>query len=288
MTGFGRAEIKNSHFELSVEIRSLNNRYLDIGMKIPKSLNAYEYKLKELIKASVKRGKISTSISYSNLKMSNGDFHLNEEMVQFYLQLLRELKKVTEIEDKITLTHLLQFRELVEPEEITPEDGEIELSLIQVFKEALENLNQMRQQEAHNLGIDIKDRLNTINEITMSVTERAKDSPRRELDKLYNRLKEQIANNDVDKDRLELELALIADKVDITEECERMTSHVKLFGDVLLNKDEVGKQLTFLLQEMHRETNTIGSKTADISISHEMIRLKEEIEKLREQAQNLE
>ena len=102
------------------------------------------------------------------------------------------------------------------------------------------------------------------------------------------RLKEQISNNEIDKNRLELELALIADKVDVTEECERMASHVKLFEDVLKNRDEVGKQLTFLLQEMHRETNTIGSKTTDITISHEMIGLKEEIEKLREQVQNLE
>ncbi len=288
MTGFGRAEIKNGQFEFSVEIRSLNNRYLDIGMKIPKSLNAYEYKLKELIKTSVKRGKVSISISFNDLKMSDSDFRLNEETVRYYLQLLKELKKVTQIDDEITLTHLLQFRELVEPEEITPEDGDIELSLIQVFKEALKNLNEMRQHEARNLGADIRDRLQIINEITKSITARAKDSPRHELNKLYNRLKEQISNNDIDKDRLELELALIADKVDITEECERMASHVKLFEDVLANNDEVGKQLTFLLQEMHRETNTIGSKTADITISHEMIRLKEEIEKLREQVQNLE
>ncbi len=288
MTGFGRAEIKNGRFEISVEIRSLNNRYLDIGMKIPKSLNGYEYKLKALIKKTVKRGKISALISFKNLKISNGEFRLNKETVQFHIHLLNELKNLTDIDDKISLNHLLQFRELVEPEEISLEDEQIEVSLNKVFLEALENIDKMRQQEAQNLSVDIHARLKTINEVAENITEKAKDSPRRELDKLYNRLKEQISNNEVDKDRLELELALIADKVDITEECNRLASHVKLFNDVLENKDEVGKQLTFILQEMHRETNTIGSKTSDITISHEMIRLKEEIEKLREQVQNLE
>jgi uncharacterized protein (TIGR00255 family) len=146
----------------------------------------------------------------------------------------------------------------------------------------------MRKQEADNLCTDIYSRLEIIKSVLKSIRDKVKDSPRRELEKLYARLQERIDKNEVDKDRLELELAIIADRVDVTEECIRLSSHLDLFKDVVDNKDEVGKQLTFLLQEMHRETNTIGSKTSDISVSHEMIRLKEEIEKLREQVQNLE
>ncbi len=288
MTGFGRAEIKNSRFEITVEIRSLNNRFLDIGLKLPKSLNTYEYILKGLTKKKILRGKLTAVVNFKNLVLENGDLRLNQETVQFYHQLLEKIKSQTGIKDEITLDHLLQFKEFIEPEEAVFQDDEIKKVLTDAFDKALENLDAMRRQEAENICVDIYSRLKKIKTALNSITEKAKDSPRLELDKLYNRLQERINNKEVDKDRLELELAIIADRVDVTEECIRLSSHMDLFKDVLDNKDEVGKQLTFLLQEMHRETNTIGSKTSDISISHEMIRLKEEIEKLREQIQNLE
>lgn len=288
MTGFGRAEIKNSRFEITVEIRSLNNRFLDIGLKLPKSLNTYEYILKGLTKKKILRGKLTAVVNFKNLVLENGDLRLNHETVQFYHQLLEKIKDQTGIKDEITLDHLLQFKELIEPEEAVFQDDEIKTVLTDAFDKALENLDAMRRQEAENICVDIYSRLEKIKTALNSITEKAKNSPRLELDKLYNRLQERINNKEVDKDRLELELAIIADRVDVTEECIRLSSHLDLFKDVLDNKDEVGKQLTFLLQEMHRETNTIGSKTSDISISHEMIRLKEEIEKLREQIQNLE
>ncbi len=288
MTGFGRAEIKNSRFEITVEIRSLNNRFLDIGLKLPKSLNSYEYILKGLTKKKILRGKLTAVVNFKNLMLENGDLRLNHETVQFYHQLLEKIKSQTGIKDEITLDHLLQFKELIEPEEAVFQDDEIKTVLTDAFDKALENLDAMRRQEAENICVDIYSRLEKIKTALNSITEKAKDSPRLELDKLYNRLQERINNKEVDKDRLELELAIMADRVDVTEECIRLSSHLDLFKDVLDNKDEVGKQLTFLLQEMHRETNTIGSKTSDISISHEMIRLKEEIEKIREQIQNLE
>ena len=288
MTGFGRAEIKNSRFEITVEIRSLNNRFLDIGLKLPKSLNSYEYILKGLTKKKILRGKLTAVVNFKNLMLENGDLRLNHETVQFYHQLLEKIKSQTGIKDEITLDHLLQFKELIEPEEAVFQDDEIKTVLTDAFDKALENLDAMRRQEAENICVDIYSRLEKIKTALNSITEKAKDSPRLELEKLYNRLQERINNKEVDKDRLELELAIMADRVDVTEECIRLSSHLDLFKDVLDNKDEVGKQLTFLLQEMHRETNTIGSKTSDISISHEMIRLKEEIEKIREQIQNLE
>lgn len=288
MTGFGRAEIKNGRFEITVEIRSLNNRYLDISLKLPKSLNIYEYLLKERTKKKILRGKLTVIVNFKNLALENGDFRLNQETVQFYHQLLEKIKDQTGITDSITLDHLLQFKELIEPEEASFEDNEIEKVLSETYDKALDNLNKMRRQEADNICTDIYSRLDKIKTVLTSINGKVKDSSRLELEKLYNRLKEKIDKKEVDKDRLELELAIIADRVDVTEECIRLFSHLDLFKDVLDNKDEVGKQLTFLLQEMHRETNTIGSKTSDISISHEMIRMKEEIEKLREQVQNLE
>ncbi len=288
MTGFGRSELRNNRHEITVEIRSLNNRYLDIGLKLPKSLNTYEYSLKELIKKRVFRGKLNVIVNHKNLALTNGDFRLNENTVQFYLHLLERIKDQTGLKDSITLDHLLQFKELLEPEEIVLEDNEVESMLINVFEKALDNLDSMRMKEAKNIGTDIYSRLNNIKRILRTITKKAKDSPRSELNKLYSRLQEQIDKKKVDKDRLELELALIADRVDITEECTRLSSHLELFKEIMDTQDEVGKQLTFVLQEMHRETNTIGSKTSDVTISHDMIGMKEEIEKLREQVQNLE
>jgi uncharacterized protein (TIGR00255 family) len=288
MTGFGRSELRNSRHEITVEIRSLNNRYLDIGLKLPKSLNTYEYNLKELIKKRVLRGKLNVIVNHKNLVLTNGDFRLNENTVQFYLHLLERIKDQTGLKDSITLDHLLQFKELLEPEEVVLEDNEMESMLINVFAKALDNLDSMRMKEAENIGKDIYSRLDNIKRILRTITKKAKDSPRSELNKLYSRLQEQIDKKKVDKDRLELELALIADRVDITEECTRLSSHLELFKEIMDTQAEVGKQLTFVLQEMHRETNTIGSKTSDVTISHDMIRMKEEIEKLREQVQNLE
>jgi uncharacterized protein (TIGR00255 family) len=288
MTGFGRAEQKNGRFEITVEIRSLNNRYLDINLRLPKSLNNYEYLLKELIKKKIVRGKLSAVVTFKSLAIENGDFRLNNDTVKFYHQLLEKIKDETGIKDNITLNHLLQFKELIEPEDTAFKDDEVEKILKDVFNQALENLDIMRKQESDNICNDIYSRLDKIKKTLSSISEKAKKSPKIELEKLFNRLQERIKNNDVDRDRLELELAMIADRVDVTEECIRLSSHLNLFKDVLDKKNEVGKQLTFLLQEMHRETNTIGSKTSDIGISHEMIYLKEEIEKIREQVQNLE
>lgn len=288
MTGFGRAENKNGRFEITVEIRSLNNRYLDISLRLPKSLNTYEYLLKDLIKKKIRRGKLTAVVNFKTLGMEIGDFKLNSDTVKFYHQLLENIKDQTGISDTISLDHLLQFKELIEPEETIFEDDEIEKILKEVFDRALENLDEMRKQESDNICGDIYTRLDKIRSTLNSISEKAKNSPKVELDKLFNRLQEKISNNEVDRDRLELELAMIADRVDVTEECIRLSSHLDLFKDVLDTKNEVGKQLTFLLQEMHRETNTIGSKTSDISISHEMIHIKEEIEKIREQVQNLE
>jgi uncharacterized protein (TIGR00255 family) len=288
MTGFGRAEMKDGQYEISVEIRSLNNRYLDIGLKLPKSLNTYESLLKELIKKSLVRGKVSATVNFKNLTLTNGNLRLNPEPIQFYLNLLEQIKQVTGLKDQLTLNHLLQFKEVFESEEEESEDTEITDRLTQVFQKALAELDTMRRKEAENLCKDIEERLQILLDTLSRIRETGKDSGRRELEKLYRRLSELIDAKEVDKDRLELELAIIADKVDVTEECIRLDSHIRMFRDILQTKSEVGKQLTFILQEMHRETNTIGSKTSDVTISHEIIHMKDEIEKLREQVQNLE
>ena len=186
------------------------------------------------------------------------------------------------------MDHLLQFKELITPEENVKEDEEISSLLLDVVGKALDNLNEMRRKEAENISSDILYRVDLIDGIVQEISVKGKENPRLELKKLFTRIKELVNSHEIDQNRLELELALLADRVDITEECTRLKSHVALFHEIFETKQEVGKQLTFILQEMQRESNTIGSKTTDISIAHLIIRVKEEIEKIREQVQNLE
>jgi len=288
MTGFGRAEFKNAHYEISAEIRCLNNRYLDLGLRLPKSLSGYEFKIKELIKKYVYRGKLTLNLNFKDLSLSNGNFKINKESVQTYYRILQQLKKHAGIDEEITIDHLLHFAELIEPEEKALEDSELQRHINKVVQKALTNLNEMRSKEAKNIGKDIAKRIDHIENIVDKIKNKNVDNPRIELNKQFNRLRELIESGKVDKDRLEQELSLIADRVDVTEECTRLKSHLKLFKETFEKKEEVGKKLTFILQEMLREINTIGSKTTLVTVSHLVIRLKEEIEKLREQAQNLE
>jgi uncharacterized protein (TIGR00255 family) len=288
MTGFGKADFHNAHYEINVETKNLNNRFLDISLKLPRSLMAYELKLKDIVKNKVKRGKLTVTVIFKDLSLTDGNFTLNEDSIQFYYKLLKQIKSRTGVKGRITLDHLLHFSELIEPEEVSKEDKEIADRLAEVLGAALDNLNDMRTREAENLTRDILSRIQTIETVMAAVFQRGKENPRAELEKMIARLRELVDGNKIDTNRLEMELALIADKVDITEECIRMQSHLEMFRNILRENDEVGKQLTFVLQEMQRETNTIGSKTTDVSISHQIIQVKDEIEKLREQVQNLE
>ncbi len=288
MTGFGKSELKNEKFELSVEVRSVNNRYLDIGLRLPKNLYNYEYLVKELIKKNVYRGKLTLSVNFKDSVFENMNLKLNEGAVSYYHNLLVQLKDRLSIDGDITLDHILYFKELFEPEETDTDDEELVAALKKVITAALKNFNEMRDQEAKNLAPEIIETIDLINSHLAEIRERGKATARTELERLRQRVADLIVNADPDSNRLETELALIADRVDITEECARLQSHLDLFRDVFTSKDQVGKQLTFILQEMHRETNTIGSKTTDVNISHRVIAIKEEIEKIREQAQNLE
>ena len=288
MTGFGKSEFRNNRFELNVEVRNLNNRYLDIGIRFPKILSPYEFKIKDIIKSMVIRGKISLTIVYKDVVGDDSALVVNDERLKSLKNGLTEICQKTGINDPITLDHLLFFKDLWVPEEEETDDKELEEALSQVVREALTDLNKMRDQESENIKPDILNRLDMIGSSLAAIEELARNNPRIELERLHKRISELIAKGDVDEDRLELELAIIADRVDVTEECIRLRSHIDMFRDAFVTKEEVGKQLTFILQEMQRETNTIGSKTTITEISHQAIRIKEEIEQLREQVQNLE
>ena len=288
MTGFGRAETKTERFELIAEARSLNNRYLEINLRLPKSLSSYEYELKEVVKNFVFRGKVSVNITFRDLLSLTANFNLKKESVRYYQTILQEIRQEAGLKDPVKLEHLLHFSELLEPEESELKDDVLETELKKVLSDALKDMNRMRMLEGQNMVQDITARIMEIGKNVSEIEKKGRENPKRDLEKLTARIRDLVDSGEIDRSRLELELALISDRVDISEECTRMESHLKLFREVLDGTGEMGKKLTFILQEMQRESNTIGSKTTDISIAHQIIQIKEEIEKVREQVQNLE
>jgi uncharacterized protein (TIGR00255 family) len=288
MTGFGRSELKTDQFEIATEIRSLNNRFLDISLKLPKSFISYEYDIKALIKNKIERGKINITVNFKDLSLTNGNFMVKRERIEYYLKILNGIKKLADIQEQVTLNHLLSFKELVEPEESLIENEQVVAALIKNIKQTLDQLNEMRSQEGAHIAGDLRNHLNQIGKSVETIYQQGQTVPREELDKLKERVKGLIDPRAVEVSRLEQELALLADRVDVTEECLRLKSHIKLFTEELVRQGAIGKKLTFILQEMHREANTIGAKTTNITIAHEVINIKEEVEKIREQVQNLE
>jgi uncharacterized protein (TIGR00255 family) len=289
MTGYGKAKKSFKDYEIEIEIRSLNNRYLDTTVRMPKSIDIFEQRIKDEIKKKIFRGKITITITINGINANGLDnLTLNEKALHYYYNLISKIKSNFNLKEEITLDHILQFKDLMQPEENEIDDEILIDNIIGTLNESVDALVEMRENEAKNIISDVESRLNIILNNTDSIVEAAKNNPKQEYDKLYERIKTILNGKDVDEYRLEMELALLADRVDVTEECIRLKSHMKQFDNILKSKKEVGKSLTFVLQEMHREINTIGSKTTNVDVSHKAITVKEEIEKLREQVQNLE
>lgn len=289
MTGYGKSKKDFNNYEIEAEIRSLNNRYLDIILRLPKSIDIYEQRLKDVIKKEIFRGKITLNISINGVG-SNGfeNLTLDEDALQYYFELVSQIKSKFKIKEEIKLDHILQFKDLMQKSEEDADDELLLQNLLDTVDDAISALVEMKKSEAENILKDINSRISIIAKNIDNIYTIAKDNPKQEYDKLTERVQSMLNGKAVDEYRLEMEFALLADRVDITEECTRLKSHIQQFENILNTKQEVGKPLTFILQEMHREINTIGSKTTNVKVSHMAISIKEEIEKLREQVQNLE
>ncbi len=288
MTGFAVHTLKVDDTEITCEMRSLNSRYLEMFVKLPQTLRILEDHIKDSIRQKITRGKISCLITTSSLVPAIQNLTIDKQTVELYTKLLDDVRKIAGIHEPIKLEHLLQFNEVFAFEETTEVDEAFQQAIFQIVAETLDILNANRSREGENLVLDITKRLATIETVVNELEPLAKENPRVEFDKLYQRLKSLIQEQKIDRDRLELEVAIIADRVDVTEELVRLKSHIQLFRETLANGSPAGKKLNFILQEMHREANTISSKNTMVEISHRAVFLKEEIEKIREQVQNIE
>ncbi len=288
MTGFATGKTTYNHLEIACELRSLNSRYLEVGVKLPATLRELEEQLKERIRTGVQRGKVHCVLNFSEQSPVLKGLQVDEGAVQFYRELLEQVRRQADISEPIRLEHLLQFSEIFTVEPDAGLDAGLKAAIFQLVNETLAALNKARAREGQVLRQDIEQRLRTIEQRLKQVERLAGKNARQEFEKLKRRLYAMIDEKKVDANRLELELALIAERVDVTEEVVRLGSHINLFREQLEKGSPVGKTLNFVLQEMHREANTISNKSTMIEISHWIVEIKEEIEKIREQVQNIE
>jgi len=289
MTGFGKAEVKQNGIFVSVEMKSLNSRFLEVITKLPKILQPKEFEIRELIRQKVSRGKITVSIDIEIDPIYLMPFKINFDFVSHVVKLLKEIKKKTKVKGEIKLEHLLMFREIFESnsmDNISDEHWEV---VKKAIDEALDKLVLARRKEGIEISRDIENRINLISDNLEKILTLSEGSLKSKQSILKQRIEEVFKDVEFDKSRLEAELVWLANKIDVTEECVRLKSHIKFFIETLKGDDvAVGRRLNFLLQEMLRETTTIGAKIEDAQITYLVVAIKEEIEKIREQLQNVE
>jgi len=287
MTGFGKGSAGNKNLSVEVEIKSVNSRYLDISLRIPSSLANKDFEIKEFIKSKVKRGKIFASVQIKRNGLEEENLSLDSEKLKSYLQLLKSVKKAAKISEKIKLEHILLNRELLISNNFLVSDVEFNL-VKESLDHALREMVSMKRKEGKELEKDLQKRIENIESKLTEIEKEAELGVREYFNKFKEKIKSLIENIAQYNERLELELAIIAEKAEITEECVRLRSHLKFFLGSLEKDDEPGRKLNFLCQEMNREANTISSKTVSTSITHSTVFIREEIEKIREQIQNIE
>lgn len=286
MTGFGKASGTFNDKKYSVEIKSLNNRYLEIGLKCPKYLMTKEFEIRELFRNKISRGKIYLII---NVDGSEGKSYFNEALVKGYVDAIKKIRKSIRSDEKIKIEHILKFAETFSDEDMADIDEEEFTFIKSLISGAIEDLVIMKKNEGKQLENDFLKRIGNIEKAYSKFIEISKANVQAE----YNKLKEMIDNLITDKttvneSRLEFEIALISEKLDISEECTRLKSHLKYFREFMQSEELSGRRLNFLLQEMNREVNTIASKSSDAGISQTVTIIKEELERVREQIQNVE
>jgi len=289
MTGYGRAEVTLNRITALAEVRSINSRHLEVFSRLPRTLSQRENDVKELVRTKFVRGKISVAITVVQENDNDLPLKINTSAVKAYVKLLTGLRKTIKSREKISLEHLLKFPEVLEFNEGEERDEKQWDVAQKALAAAMDAAGEMRLREGNELKNDITGRIRQIEESLTGIEETAARRVGEEKVRLHQRVKELVSDvSIVDNNRLELEIALLADRLDVTEECVRFRSHNKFFLHGLTNEDAAGRKLNFLIQEMNREANTIGSKANNAEIAHMVVAIKEELEKIREQLQNIE
>ena len=289
MTGYGRAEGQKDDYTYLAEVRSVNNRFIEINTRLPKAHMDLEQPLKKLIKSYCSRGSINLSISIGNSNENTGEWEVkpNLPLAAQYVTALQQIRDSLKLEGKIDLKSVVGIRDIVkiEPLAIDPANHEL---ILNIATEALDSLQKMRKEEGINLQKDLERRIDTIESHAAEIESWHPEVVKEYQNKLKERIKSLNEGMESDETRIAQETALLADRCDITEEITRLKSHLNQFKKFFNPNEPIGRKLEFITQEINREVNTIGSKSSNIKISNRVIEIKSELEKIREQVQNIE
>jgi len=287
MTGFSKAEFSEEGMFASVEIKSLNGKYLELNCKMPRNLQHKENEVREIVRKFITRGTVSINITLE-IDSVKKSLSLNPDIAKHIYEQLNELRKELKIKEAVKLEQVLTFSTyMLESEQNADEAKQMNL-IKKVLNHSLKNLDMMRRKEGQQLIKDLNNRMRIIMESVDKIEKFGIQRVPAEREKLKQRLAQFFENDEYDEQRLQLEMVLMADKLDISEEVVRLKSHFKFYNEILKNEEAPGRKINFLLQEIHREINTIGSKANDANISQLVVNVKEELEKIREQIQNIE
>ena len=289
MTGFGKSDFRVDDKYFQVELKSVNHRYMDISIRLPKIFNYLEESIRNLIKSYLQRGRVEVYIAYKNTGGGDVKVEIDMPLAKEYLDSLLEMEKSLPVQSDITTSLIVSLPDVIKIEKREEDEEEIWRCLQGALNDALVKLVSMRKKEGDKLKTDMLKRLNRTDDFLVQIENRSPIIVQEYRQKLTDRI-EEILNEqfDLDDTRIATEVALFADKSNITEEIVRLHSHIEQFTGILEEDDAVGRKLDFLLQEMNREINTIGSKANDLTIANLVINIKSELEKMREQVQNIE
>lgn len=288
MTGFGRAKLEIDNRIYKIEIKSVNHKYSDITIKLPRNLNYIEDKIKKQIANSISRGKIDVFVTFEDYSDKGKEIIINNEIVKKYMQEFEKISKENNIKLEVPITEITKLPDVLTLKSIEDDEDIIEKEVLQCLEEAVENFIQMRQTEGTQIKKDLEQRIDGINKLVEKISEYSTGLVEQYVVKLEERIKEILKTDIVDQTRLATEVVIYSDKCSIEEELTRLRSHITQFKEMINDTKPIGKKIDFLIQEMNRETNTIGSKSGSLEITNTVIEMKTQIEDIREQIQNIE
>ena len=288
MTGYGLFEKKCEDFYIKVEMKSVNNRYLDMNVRMPGSIMYAEEAVRSFIKSKIKRGKVDVFINFEYLDSSQVEIDIDYELLNKYISISKELEEKYGLSSDLSFSKIMKDSNIVKAQKADFDGDYIKEELLMVLDEAAKDFLKSRAFEGEKIREDFKIKLDEVERLTYFIEERAPLSLKENENRLRERVAEFLQSSEVNEDRILTEIAIMLDKLSIDEEITRLKIHIQNFNDIINEEGPIGRKLDFLIQELNREANTIGSKSNDIEITSAVVMLKSEIEKLREQAQNVE
>ncbi|MFR3568485.1 MAG: YicC/YloC family endoribonuclease [Paraclostridium sordellii] len=289
MTGFGRGEYKNDNYHFIVECRTINHKYVDINVRLPRKISFLEDKIRNIVKDYVKRGRVDLYIKLDLIGSEDVNLKFDEKLASQYVNILNNIKSTFDLNDDITVMNIAKFPDIIKCEE-KEEDADLLWEMLKLaLEESLKNLKEMRCEEGIKLSNDIDTRCDLLKDYIEDIEKYSYNVANEYKEKLNGRIAEILENPSlIDENRLAQEVAIYADKCSITEEIVRFKSHITQLKKAIHKDESIGRKIDFLIQEMNRETNTIGSKSSDLNITNLVVEIKSELEKIREQIQNIE